>query len=98
MEYEQLGQEYRDDHLAEAMYAREQEWFHYDFDRINFERMLTVLPDGPYKQDIAQRLTDTRSRLQAVDLVYAALKSQIVDAGAHQRAVERAKAKREAKK
>ena len=98
MEYEQLEQDYRDDHLAEAMYAREAEWFHYDFDRINFERMLAVLPPGEYAQDIAKRLHDTRDRLVAVDLVYAALKSQITDVGRHQAAVARAAMKREAKK
>lgn len=98
MEFEQLGQEYRDDHLAEAMYAREMEWFHYDFDKINFERMLTAVPPGNYADDINKRLQDTVAQMRAVDLIYAALKSQIADIAAHQRAVARAKEKREARK
>jgi hypothetical protein len=33
MNYEQLPTEYKYDTLADAMYAREVEYFHYDFDR-----------------------------------------------------------------
>lgn len=94
MEYEQLGQDYRDDHLAEAMYARELEWFHYDFDRINFEQMLKVLPPGEYADDLKKRLLDTRTQMAAVELVYKALKSQITDSNRHQVAVARTSAKR----
>lgn len=94
MEYEQLEQDYRDDHLAEAMYARETEWFHYDFDRINFERMLAALPPGEYRTQLEQRLTSTRAQMVAVDLVYAALKSQITDTARHRSAVVRAAEKR----
>jgi hypothetical protein len=98
MEYEQLEQEYRDDHLAEAMYAREVEWFCYDFDRRNFEMMLNGLPAGEYRTMLEKRLADTRSRMAEVDLVYTALKAQITDVAAHQAATARAAAKRTAKK
>lgn len=95
MEYEQLEQDYRDDHLAEAMYQREAEWFHYDFDRINFERMLTALPPvGEYREQIEGRLKTTRAQMVAVDLVYAALKSQIIDTARHQAAIARVAGKR----
>ena len=99
MEYEQLEQDYRDDHLAEAMYQREAEWFHYDFDRIDFERMLKAIPPvGEYRAQLEDRLKTTRAQMVAVDLVYAALKSQVTDPVRHQAAVARATMKREAKK
>lgn len=98
MEYEQLEQEYRDDHLAEAMYAREVEWFCYDFDRRNFEKMLTGLPAGEYRTMLEKRRADTLAQMTAVDLVYAALKSQVTDVTAHKAAVARVSAKRAAAK
>ena len=94
MEYEQLTQEYRDDHLAEAMYGREAEWFHYDFDRINFEKMLRSDVSKEVRADLQKRLRETIGQMRMVECVYAALKSQIVDDAAHRRAVKRADVKR----
>lgn len=95
MKYVQLSEDYRDDHLAEAMYAREVEWFHYDFDRANFERMLEALPDGEYKDMIAKRLGETLGQMAQVELIYEALKAQITDPTKHAAAVARVALRRE---
>ena len=97
MEFRQLTQDYQDDHLAEALYAREMEWFHYDFDRENFMRMLADLPAGPYRESIKNRLADTLVQMDCVERVYAALASRVSDSGAHERAVKRCWERREKK-
>lgn len=94
MNYQQLTQEYQDDHLANAMMGREMEYFHYDFDRKNFENLLRTLPDGACKSDIAKRLADTKQAMQNVLAFYEALKLQIRSQESHAAAVERLKAKR----
>lgn len=98
MNYEQLSQEYQDDVLADALYAREVEWFHYNFDRVNFEHLLLSLPPGEYRSGIERKLSSTIVQMNAVELIYAALKSQITDVVAHSAAVSRVSAKREAVK
>lgn len=95
MEYEQITQEYRDDFLAEAMYAREVEIFHYDFDRLNFMRLLKTLPAGEFREQVEQRLAATEQQLQNAVAVYETLKSRIVDIEAHTAAVARTAARRE---
>lgn len=97
MEYQQLPTEYKYDTLAEAMYAREVEYFHYDFDRKNFEHLLANATDNEFVANVADRLNDTRKQMHNVMLIIAALKSQIDDEGAYAAAVERATAKRKAK-
>ena len=94
MNYQQLTQEYQDDHLANAMMGREFEYFHYDFDRINYENLLKTLPDGACKNDIAKRLADTKQAMENVSAFYEALKLQIRSQEAHAAAVDRLKAKR----
>ena len=95
MKYEQLASTYKDDVIAEAMYARELEYFHYEFDSINFMQLLTELPEGSARDDIENRLNDTLAQMDGVDRIYNALKSQITDIEAHQAAVQRAIVKRE---
>jgi hypothetical protein len=95
MKYDQLPQSYRDDTLAEAMYGREVEHFHYDFDRINFSNLLETLPTGPYRDGVQQRHNDTLDRMATVDAIYAALASQIADPEAHAAAIARTTEKRE---
>lgn len=97
MKYSQLPQTYRDDTLAEALYARELEFFHYDFDRRNFEHLLTVLPDGQHHADIEQRLASTMEQMAMVENIYNALLAQITDPDAHAAAVARVTEKRETK-
>lgn len=97
MNYEQLPTEYKYDTLADAMYAREVEYFHYDFDRKNFEHLLANATDNEFAANVAERLSSTRKEMNNVMLIIGALKAQIDDADAYAAAVERVTAKRKAK-
>jgi hypothetical protein len=97
MKYEQLPTEYKYDTLADAMYAREVEYFHYDFDRKNFEHLLANATDNEFAANVAERLDSTRKQMGNVEAVIEALKAQIDDADAYAAAVERVTAKRKAK-
>lgn len=88
MNYTQLElQTYLHETIASNVYAREAEYFHYDFDRKNFEYLITNLPDGPYKDNIKERLSSTIEQMGNVEAVCAALKSQIKDPVAYEAAV-----------
>ncbi len=97
MIYTQLSEEYKYDTLADAMYAREIEYFHYDFDRKNFEHLLANATDNEFAANVAGRLTDTVKQMGNVAAIIAALKDQIEDQAAYDAAVVRVTAKREAK-
>jgi hypothetical protein len=97
MQYEQLSNEYKYDTLADALYAREVEYFHYDFDRKNFEHLLANTTDNAFAANVAERLDATRKEMGNVRLIISALKSQIEDEQAYAAAVERVTAKRKAK-
>ena len=94
MKYEQIPPTYRDDLIAEALYSREIEYFHYDFDRINFEHILKDLPESDYRTNIEQRHFDTLGAMAQVEKTIAALKSQITNAEAYAAAVVRTTEKR----
>jgi hypothetical protein len=79
------------------MYAREVEYFHYDFDRKNFEHLLANATDNEFASNVAERLDATRKQMGNVMLIISALKSQIDDEEAYAAAVERVTAKRKAK-
>jgi hypothetical protein len=98
MVYTQLPIDYKYDTLADAMYAREVEYFHYDFDRKNFEHLLANAIDNEFAANVAERLNSTRKEMGNVVAIIAALKAQIEDEPAYASAVERATAKRNAKK
>ena len=97
MNYEQLPTEYKYDTIAYAVYAREVEYFHYDFDRKNFEHLLANATDNEFASNIAERLNETRKQMGNVMLIISALKSQIDDSDAYAAAVERVTAKRKEK-
>ena len=97
MNYEQLPTEYKYDTLADAMYAREIEHFHYDFDLKNFEHLLANATDNEFAANVAERLNSTRKEMVNVEAIMSALKSQIEDQAAYDAAVVRVTAKREAK-
>ena len=97
MKYEQIPTEYKYDTLADAMYAREVEYFHYDFDRKNFEHLLANATDNEFAANVAERLDSTRKQMGNVEAVIEALKAQIDDTDAYAAAVERVTAKRKAK-
>ena len=97
MIYTQLSDNYKYNTLADAMYAREIEHFHYDFDRKNFEHLLANATDNEFAANVAERLNDTRKQMGNVEAIMAALKAQIEDEQAYADAVVRVTAKREAK-
>ena len=97
MIYSQLSTAYKYDTIADAMYGREVEYFHYDFDRINFEHLLANATDNEFAANVAERLDTTRKQMSNVAAVIAALRSQIDDQAEYEAAVERVTAKRKAK-
>lgn len=97
MLYTQLSDDYKYDTLADAVYAREVEYFHYDFDCKNFEHLLANTTDSELVANVAERLNDTRKQMGTVGAVMRALKAQIEDQAAYDAAVVRVTAKREAK-
>jgi hypothetical protein len=97
MLYTQIPNDYKYDTIADAMYAREVEHFHYDFDRKNFEHLLANATDGEFAANIAERLNSTRKQMGSVEAIVTALKAQIEDQAAYDAAVVRVTAKRKAK-
>lgn len=95
MKYTQLNDAYKFDVIADAVYARELEHFHYDFDRRNFEYLINTLPPGEYRLSIAKRLAETNAQIQNVEAIYASLIAQIDDKKAYAEAVKRSIKKRE---
>lgn len=94
MHFTQLDQDYQDDVLAEALYARELEWFHYDFDRGNYERMAKGLEPGSMLADLKKRIYEIEIQMRTVEAIHSALTARIVDTERHARAVDRVTAKR----
>lgn len=97
MKYEQLPAEYKYNTLADAMYSREVEYFHYDLDRKNFEYLIEHATDPEFVRNVAERLEETRKQMENVVAIIDALRSQIDDEEAYAAAVERVAAKRKAK-
>lgn len=88
--------DYKYDLLAENIYNREQEWFHYDFDKQNFEQMIATTDNDEIKGQMQQRLNETLKQMSIVENIHSALLAQITDQAAYQAAVERAAVKRAA--
>ena len=95
MNYTQINNDYQYDTIADAIYAREVEHFHYNFDRVNF---LFILAQGGQDEafiaDVAERLQSTIVQMQKVELMTNALRDQIKDPAAYDRAVQRVTEKR----
>ena len=94
MIYTQLSNTYKYDVLATAIYGREVEYFHYDFDRLNFEFMLNVLSENSYRADIEKRHAETLVQMGNVTAMISALQLQIDDTTMYEQAVQRAIEKR----
>lgn len=95
MNYTQINDDYRYDTIADAIYAREVEHFHYNFDRVNFLFILTQGgQDEAFIADVAERLQSTIVQMQKVELMTNALRAQIEDPAAYDRAVQRVTEKR----
>ena len=97
MKYTQLDNNYKYRHLANAIYGREMEYFHYDFDRINFEHMVMNTHDGPFKDDLIKRIADVSEQMRNVQAVLSALWAQVDDEEAYARAAEHVTQEREQK-
>lgn len=97
MIYTQLSTAYKYDTLADAIYAREVEYFHYDFDRINFEHLLANATDNEFAANVVERLDATRKQMGNVEAVMAALHAQIDNQAEYEAAVARVTTKRKAK-
>jgi len=95
MQYTQLTTDYKYRHIANAIYAREMEYFHYDFDRINFEHLVANLPPSAFRDDIEKRIKETTDQMANVRAIIAALHSQIDDEAAYAEAVAYVTQKRE---
>lgn len=93
MEYSQINSTYKYDMLAENIYNRQMEHFHYNFDKVNFENILQTA-SGVYRADIEQRLADTIAQMNIVESIYNALIAQIDNPAEYAAAVARAEAKR----
>jgi serine phosphatase RsbU (regulator of sigma subunit) len=94
MQYTQLTFEYKYDTLAEAIYNREIEYFHYELDLKNYIHMMTTLPEGDFKRDIENRIVETQKQMAIVENIYSALKNQIDDEAAYAVACTKLQAKR----
>jgi hypothetical protein len=95
MEYTQLAKEYKYRHIANAIYARELEYFHYDFDRINFEYLIANLPQSESRENIEKRLSETKVQMESVMAIVVALNSQIDNKEDYDDAVAYVKQQRE---
>ena len=98
MQFSQFqANDYKYDLIAENVFMRESEWFHYDFDLKNFQSILaTMAQDDPGRANYEQRVRDTQTQMKIVEDIHAALMAQITDQTAYQAAVVRTTAKREA--
>lgn len=97
MKYTQLSNNYKYDTLASAIYGREVEYFHYDFDRLNFEYLLANSTDKEFLENVAERLDATRKQMANALSIIEALNAQIDDREAYEAAVVRVTAKRKEK-
>ena len=98
MNYTQLSPTYKYDILAEAIYGREIEYWHYDFDRINFEHILKDLPECDYRTNLEKRLFDTVAMMAQSEKTMSALRAQIDNEAAYAEGVIRTTKKRAADK
>lgn len=95
MKYKQLPKTHKADTIAEAMYGREMEYFHYEFDVINFKHLIHNASEGADTKDIQVRLAESLASMATVEAVYEALQAQITDQAEHEAAIIRTTKKRQ---
>ena len=95
MEYKLISKTHKADTIAEAMYGRELEYFHYEFDVCNFKHLINNATKGADMKDVQERLASTMLQMATVDAVYKALQAQITDQAEHEAAVIRTTKKRQ---
>lgn len=97
MQYEQLTAEYIADRIAENMYHREVEHLQYQLNIDTFQATVDTLePGSKVRVELEQRIVAERTQQAVGERAYDALKTLIKDPTAHQEAITRVKAKREA--
>jgi hypothetical protein len=89
MDYNQLNNTYKYDMLAEQIYQRQMEHFHYNFDKTNYEHMLASDDASLNREYVQKNLDDTITQMAIVENIYNALVAQIDDQPAYQAAVAR---------
>lgn len=94
--YKHCTDDYQWDIIAEQIYNREHEHYHYELDRQNFVKMLETLEPGQFRDQIQERLDSTIREQSKVEAVYNALQAQIDDQAAFDAAMARVVAKRAA--
>jgi len=110
MQYQQLTQDEMDDVIAENLYGREVEHFHYELNRKNYEEMLKTLPAGDaggapddreaaaYRAYIEGLVKTEAAGRDKTERTYDALATNLADPTRKAAAIERATAKRLATK
>jgi hypothetical protein len=94
--YSHCTDDYQWDVIAEQLYNREHEHYHYELDRQNFVKMLETLEPGPFREEVQERLTSTIREQNKVEAIYNSLLAQIDDKAAFDAAMARVIAKRAA--
>jgi hypothetical protein len=89
MKYKLIPKTHLADTIAEAMYGREMEYFHYEFDVINFKHLIDNAPEGADLKDVHERLAASLASMATVEAVYEALQARITDQAEHEAAVIR---------
>jgi hypothetical protein len=87
MLYSQLSPTYKYGVLASAISSRETEYFHYEFDRNNFEQLLKTCENKDERKDLEKRIADITFQMNKVERLIDVLKLQIDDEKAYNLAV-----------
>ena len=95
MTYELLTQDDQDEVLASFLMAQERDSFCHQLNLARFNSMLSVLPEGKYKQHILQMRDDTQGRLAEVNAIIDATLPQLPTKARLQAAMQRVKEKEE---
>ena len=93
MPYEILSQEEQDDIIMSFLLSQERDEYCHQLNLTRYEQMLTVLPDGPWKQTITKYRDETNQRLAEVRSIIAATQAQLPPADRKQAAITRVRAK-----
>ena len=90
MKYEQLGQEKRDEIIAEQMHGREMEHFHHELNASVYAEALKTLPPGEWRDRISQLHDEALVEMEKIDGIHAALSAQLTDKTRRANAVNKA--------
>lgn len=108
MKYEFLTEDEQDDAIAEALYEREKEHFHYALNVANFEDILASLPpeaslwtvgknNEPYTMYLARLIAEHQTEMAKVEKTHGALSKQLPAGARRNAAAQRVATKRAAR-